>query len=247
MDRVLYVAMSGARQTMQAQAANAHNLANASTTGFREDLLAFSAQELTGPGHASRIYSRLDGSGVNLAPGTQINTGRPLDVAVAGSGWIAVQAPDGGEAYTRAGDLQITATGMLVTGAGYPVLGETGAPIVLPPAERVDIASDGTISIRPLGQTPEALAVIDRIRLVDPAAETLVKGRDGLMRSENGAVAAPDAAVRLNIGVLEGSNVNTVDAMVNMISLSRQFEMQVKMMQTAEENDRASAQMMQIG
>jgi flagellar basal-body rod protein FlgF len=168
-------------------------------------------------------------------------------VAVAGSGWIAVQAPDGGEAYTRAGDLQITATGMLVTGAGYPVLGETGAPIVLPPAERVDIASDGTISIRPLGQTPEALAVIDRIRLVDPAAETLVKGRDGLMRSENGAVAAPDAAVRLNIGVLEGSNVNTVDAMVNMISLSRQFEMQVKMMQTAEENDRASAQMMQIG
>jgi flagellar basal-body rod protein FlgF len=246
MDRVLYVAMSGARQTMQAQAANAHNLANASTTGFREDLLAVSAQELGGPGHASRVYSRLDGAGVNLEAGTQIHTGRPLDVAVAGSGWIAVQAPEGGEAYTRAGDLQITAAGMLVTGAGHPVLGESGAPIMLPPAERVDIASDGTISIRPLGQTPEALAVIDRIRLVDADPKTLFKGTDGLMRSESGP-ATPDAAVRLNVGVLEGSNVNTVDAMVNMISLSRQFEMQVKMMQTAEENDRASAQMMQIG
>lgn len=243
---MLYIAMSGAKQTMQAQAANANNLANVATTGFREDLQAFSSQALTGAGHPSRVYSVTGETGVNLAPGTQVHTGNELDVAVMGEGWIAVQGPDGAEAYTRAGDLRLTPNGMLVTGSGHPVLGDSGAPVSIPPAEKIEIAADGTISIRPLGQTPEALAVIDRIKLVNPDPEQMVKGGQGLMHARDG-VAPPDASVRLAAGVLEGSNVNAIDAMVNMISLSRQFEMQVKMMKAADENDRASAQLMQIG
>ena len=246
MDRLLYIAMSGATQTLRAQASNANNLANASTTGFREDLLAFSAQPLEGPGLPSRVYGVAEGVGVNLAPGTQVHTGNPLDVAVAGEGWIAVQAPDGSEAYTRAGNMRVTESGMLLTGSGHPVLGE-GGPVMIPQAEKVEIAPDGTISIRGVGQPANALTVVDRIRLVKPDPATLVKGGHGLMQSETGVPAVPDASVRVAGGALEGSNVNAIDAMVNMISLSRQFEMQVKMMQTAEENDRASAQMMQIG
>lgn len=246
MDRMLYVAMSGARETMRSQTANANNLANAATTGFREDLLAFSARPLDGPGHPSRVYTAAGQAGVNLAAGPQVQTGNALDVAVQGDGYIAVQAPDGSEAYTRAGNLRITPNGMLVTGAGHPVLGD-GGPVAIPPAEAVEIGADGTISIRPIGQTPEALAVVDRIRLVAPDPAAVEKGGDGLLRLAGGGVAPPDAGVRLASGVLEGSNVNTVDAMVNMIALARQFEMQVKLMQTAKENDEASARMMQIG
>jgi flagellar basal-body rod protein FlgF len=246
MDRLLYIAMSSATQTLRAQATNANNLANASTTGFREDLLAFSAQPLEGAGYQSRVYGVVEGVGNNFAQGAQMQTGNPLDVAVAGKGWIAVQAPDGGEAYTRAGDLRVTQSGMLLTGSGHPVLGESG-PVMIPPAEKIEIAPDGTISIRGVGQAPNALTVVDRIRLVKPDESTLIKGGHGLMLTADGAAAAPDAAVRLTPGALEGSNVNSVDAMVNMISLSRQFEMQVKMMKTAEENDRSSAQMMQMG
>lgn len=244
---MLYIAMSGARQTMQAQAANANNLANVATTGFREDLLAFSSHPLEGPGHLSRVYGVVEPGGVNLAPGTQVQTGHDLDVAVMGEGWIAVQAPDGSEAYTRAGNLRMTPNGTLITGAGHPVLGDSGGPVAIPPAEKIDIAADGTISIRPIGQGPEALAVVDRIRLVNPDPAELMKGEHGLMQLRGGFGAPPDASVRLAAGVLEGSNVSAIDAMVNMIALSRQFEMQVKMMQAAEENDKASAQLMQIG
>ena len=246
MDRMLYVAMSGAKQTMLAQAANANNLANVATTGFREDLLTFSSHPLEGPGHPSRVYGVAGEGGANLAPGTQVHTGHELDVAVNGEGWIAVQAPDGSEAYTRAGNLRVTPNGTLVTGAGHPVLGD-GGPVAIPPAEKIEIGADGTISIRPLGQTPETLAVVDRIRLVNPDPAALAKSGYGLMQLNDGGIAPPDAAVRLATGVLEGSNVNAIDAMVNMIALSRQFEMQVKLMQAADENDQASAQLMQIG
>jgi flagellar basal-body rod protein FlgF len=246
MDRLLYIAMSSATQTLRAQATNANNLANASTTGFREDLLAFSAQPLEGSGFPSRVYGVAEGVGSNFAQGAQMQTGNPLDIAVSGQGWIAVQSPDGGEAYTRAGDLRVTESGMLLTGSGHPVLGESG-PVMIPPAEKIDIAPDGTISIRGAGQAPNALTVVDRIRLVKPDESKLIKGGHGLMLTADGVPAAPDASVRVAPGALEGSNVNSVDAMVNMISLSRQFEMQVKMMKTAEENDRSSAQMMHLG
>lgn len=247
MDRMLYVAMSGARQTMLAQAANAHNLANVNTTAFREDLMAFTSHETNGPGYPSRVYALSEQGGANMNPGSIMATGRDLDVAVSGKGWIAVQAPDGGEGYTRAGDLRITPNGMLVNGAGHPVLGNTGAPVAIPPAEKVEIGNDGTISIRPRGQSPQTLAVVDRIKLVNPDDATLSKGEGGLMRMPAGEIAPPDAAVQLVSGSLETSNVNAVDAMVNMIALSRQFEAQVQMMKTAKENDSAAAQMLRLG
>lgn len=246
MDRMLYVAMTGASQTMQAQAVNSHNLANASTPGFREDLLGFTNVEIEGPGFPTRVYGVLGPESFNQSPGPQLVTGNELDVAIDGEGWIAVQSATGSEAYTRAGNLRITPNGTLVTGAGLPVLGDSGAPIAIPQSEKIEIGIDGTISIRPIGQSPAALAVVDRIKLVRPEADGLVKGADGLVYTKNAQPALSDASVRLATGALEGSNVSSIDAMVNMITLSRQFEMQINLMRTAEENDEASAQLMQI-
>lgn len=245
MDRMLYVAMSGAKQTLVAQAANAHNLANVSTSGFRADLAAFRAMPVFGPGQPTRVYAMAERPGVDLSAGVVSHTGRELDVAVNGEGWIAVQGRDGREAYTRAGDLRVTPNGQLTTGAGLPVLGN-GGPIAIPPYEKLDIGADGTISIRASGQAAAALATVDRIKLVNPPIEELRKGEDGLMRRRDGREADADARVRLVSGSLEGSNVNAVDALVNMLTLQRQFEMQVKMMRTTEETDAAAAQVMRL-
>lgn len=242
MDRMLYIAMAGAKQTMLAQTVNAQNLANVSTSGFREDLVAFASQQVQGSGLPSRVYNTGYSVGSNLEPGSIHTTGNDLDVAISGEGWIAVQAADGTEAYTRAGDLRLDNLGQLTTGAGHRVLGN-GGPIAMPPAETIEIGRDGTISIRPVGQAPNTLAVVDRIKLVNPPANALTKGPDGLMRVGGGDVAA-DAGVTLVSGALEMSNVNAVDALVSMMELSRQFEMQVKMMQTAQENDEASVRLM---
>ncbi len=246
MDRMLYVAMSGAKQMMLAQAVNTNNLVNANTTGFREDLALFESNPLRGPGLPSRIYTQAEHKGVNLASGPMVETGRDLDVAIQGQGWIAVQDAEGGEAYTRAGNLKITALGSLVTADGQAVLGNSGVPIAIPPAAKVEIGRDGTITIQPPGQSPQSLAVVDRIKLVNPDEGLLFKGDDGLIRLRDGSVAEPDAGVTLEAGKLEMGNVNAVEAMVNMISLARQFEMSVKMMNIAKENDAASAQLMRI-
>jgi flagellar basal-body rod protein FlgF len=245
MDRMLYVAMSGANEFMQAQSAIAQNLANVSTTGYRADVISFKSLPLYGTGQPTRVYPLTVTAGVDTSPGTVVSTGRSLDVAVSGQGWIAVQAPDGSEAYTRAGDLRLTETGQLETGSGRPVLGN-GGPIAIPQAESIDIGSDGTISIRPVGQTPQALAVVDRIKLVNPDPAQLTKGPDGLMHTTDGTTAPADADVQLVSGSLESSNVNPVEAMVAMLEMARQFEMQVKMMKTAQDNDASSAQLMQI-
>ena len=246
MDRMLYIAMSGAKETMLSQAVNTNNLANANTTAFRADLDAYTSLQVNGPGHASRAYALDGGRGVDFAPGTLVATGRDLDVAVNGEGWIAVQAPDGSEAYTRAGDLRVDSAGLLTTGTGLPVLGN-GGPVAIPPFDSLVIGADGTITILPTGQNANALAIVDRIRLVKPESTNLVKGEDGLLRTRDGVPAVPDASVQLVSGSLETSNVNGIDAMVNLIELSRQFELQVKMMKTAEENDRQSAQLMRLG
>ncbi|TVS09790.1 MAG: flagellar basal body rod protein FlgF [Gammaproteobacteria bacterium] len=247
MDRLLYVAMSGARETQVAQAVTSHNLANASSHGFRATLAGASHVPLTGPGHAAaRAYAVTEGQGTDFTPGPLMATGRDLDVAIEGEGWIAVQAPDGGEAYTRAGDLRVDAFGLLTNGSGRPVMGD-GGPIALPPFETLEVAGDGTISIRPLGQEAVGLAVVERIRLVNPPAGMLERGEDGLMRLANGAVAEAAADVRLMSGMLEGSNVNVIGSMVEMIQHARSFEIQIKMMGTAEENDRASSDLMRLG
>jgi len=239
MDRMLYVAMSGASETMLAQTANSNNLANANTTGFLSDLQQFRSMPVFGNGFPTRVYALSERPDVDFARGSIQATGRDLDVAVMGDGWISVQAKDGAEAMTRAGDLQIDANGLLLTGTGLPVLGNNG-PIAIPPAEKIEIATDGTISIRPLGQGPNELAVVDRIKLSAPQKVDLEKGMDGLIRLKSGAPAIADVDVRLATGSLESSNVNTVNALVDMIELARKFEMQVKMMKTAEETDAAS-------
>jgi flagellar basal-body rod protein FlgF len=246
MDRVLFLAMSGARQTMEAQAINTNNLANLSTTGFKSDLAQFRSMPVFGPGAPTRVYAMAERPGVDLQPGPIDATGRNLDVAIRGEGWLAVQAPDGTEAYSRAGDLRVSSAGFLETGAGHPVLGNGGAPISVPPAESIQIGADGTISIRPVGQEANVLAEVDRIKLVNPSANELVKGKDGLMRLSSGAQAPADASVNLVSGALETSNVSAVESMVNMIELARQYEMNVKIMQSAKENDTAGNEILRM-
>lgn len=246
MDRVLYVVASGAKQIMHAQTVNSNNLANASTTGFQADLANFDAQYLVGAGMDSRVYSLAEDSGTSFDKGSIQATDRDLDVAVSGDGWIAVQAPDGSEAYTRAGDLRVNINGQLLTGAGHPVLGDAG-PLVVPENEKLEIGTDGTVSVRPVGQQPTVLAEVGRIKLVTPDASQLIKGEDGLLRMADGSVAPASSSATLISGALESSNVNSVEALVNMIDLARQFETAVKVMQTADEMDQQSARMMVLG
>jgi flagellar basal-body rod protein FlgF len=245
MDRMLYVAMTGARETLRAQAANNHNLANASTTGFKADLQAFQARRVAGDGYDSRVYATASTTGFNDTVGALMSTGRDLDVALQGSGYIAVQGLDGREAYTRAGDLRVDAQGQLRTGTGLQVMGEAG-PLSVPPHASILIGGDGTISIVPLGQGPETRAEVGRIKLVNPATDELTKDQDGLFRMKDGSDAPADAGARLAAGVLEASNVSVADAMVNMIELSRRFDLQVRAMRTAEENGTASARLLSL-
>jgi len=245
MDKMLYLAMTGAKQTMVAQAVNSNNLANVSTTGFKADLEQFRSMQVVGEGLPSRIYSMTERPGVDVTPGAINSTGRELDVAINGDGWIAVQAPDGSEAYTRAGELNISSLGILETSSGHAVIGD-GGPIVVPQAEKIEIGIDGSISIRPIGAGANEMAQIGRIKLVNPVAVNLTKGEDGLIRTRDGSTAEADIDVQLVSGAIEGSNVSAIKSMVKMIELSRQYEMQIKMMKTAEENDAATTQMMKM-
>ncbi|KGM08185.1 Flagellar basal-body rod protein FlgF [Methylophaga thiooxydans] len=245
MDRSLYIAMNAAQQTMLAQATNANNLANINTTGFRADFEQFRSMPVFGEGLPSRVYSMTERPGTDYQQGTVQSTGRELDISVQGEGFIAVQGKDGREGYTRAGDLQLTQTGQLVTGTGLAVLGD-GGPIAIPPAEKIEIGSDGTISIRPIGAESNALAVLDRIKLVKPELQDVFKDVDGLMRMQDGSDAPLDATVQVSSGTLEGSNVSAVSALVKMIELQRQYEMQVQMMKTTQENSAESARLMRI-
>jgi flagellar basal-body rod protein FlgF len=244
-DKLLYIAMTGAKEALRAQTANNHNLANASTTGFRADLTAFQSRAVIGSGYASRVYATNATTGWDSTLGAQVSTGKDLDIAVQGDGFIAVQGVDGREAYTRAGDLRVDPTGLLLTATGYQVLGD-GGPLSVPPHSSISVAGDGSISIVPLGQGPETTATVGRIKLVNPPKDLLERGEDGLFRQRDGGDAPADAAVRIASGALESSNVNVADALVNMIELSRQFELQVKAMRTAEENGAASAQLLKV-
>ena len=243
MDKMLYVAMSGAKETLRAQAANSHNLANASTNGFRADLSAFQSRAVTGSGFASRVYATNSTTGWDQTVGAQISTGRDLDVSINGDGFIAVQGHDGREAYTRAGDLMIDANGQLMTKTGLPVLGD-GGPLSVPPNNTLAIAPDGTVSIVPQGQGPQTTASVGRIKLVNPGNANLDRGEDGLFRMRDGSDAPAEATVRLSSGALETSNVNAAQSMVNMIELARNFDLQVKVMKSAEDNGAASAQLL---
>jgi flagellar basal-body rod protein FlgF len=246
MDRLVYVAMSGAAETLRAQTANNHNLANASTTGFRADLSAFQSQAVQGDGFPTRVYATDTTLGWDPTSGELQQTGRELDVAVNGPGWIAVQGSDGREAYTRAGDLRVDVNGQLLTATGRAVLGD-GGPIAVPPHSALSIARDGSISIVPLGQTPTTVATVGRIKLVNPPAAGVERGADGLFRLHDGSDAPADAGVQLVAGALETSNVNIAETMTQMVELARRFDLQVKALRTAEEDAAAATRLLQAG
>lgn len=246
MDRALYTSMTGAKHNTVAQTVHANNLANVATDGFRRDYVAARSMGVWfGDGLPTRVHALAERPATDFGTGVLRETGRDLDVALRGEGWIAVQAPDGSEAYTRDGNLQITALGQLLSGSGLPVLGNAG-PIALPDAAKVEIGSDGTITVQSLGQGPEALAQLDRIRLVNPPEQSLYKGDDGLIRVREGVRVEADATLRLVSGFLEGSNVNAVEAMTEMLGLARQYEVQVKLMRTVDENSEAATRLLQI-
>jgi len=238
MDRLIYLSMSGAKATLQRQDVLANNLANASTNGFRAEMAAFRAVPVLGDGASTRVFALETTLGYDATPGPVQSTGRSLDVAMAGNGWLAVQGLDGTEAYTRAGALQLDSAGQLVTPGGLPVLGD-GGPITLPAGASVTVAADGTVMSTVGEGRPQAAG---RLKLVTPEAP-LARGNDGLFRGADGDLPA-DPAARLQSGALEGSNVNPVEAMVSMISAARQFEHQMKMLKDAEEREKTAAKLL---
>ena len=245
MDRLIYTAMTGANQAFMRQAGVANNLANASTTGFRAMEHRFRAVPVQGSGAPTRAFV-VDASVANVFDqGPMMATGRPLDVAVQGAGWIAVEGANGTEAYTRAGNLQINVNGQLQTASGLNVLGD-GGPIAIPPDNSITISPDGTVSAVPLFGTPNNVNVVGRIKLVNPPENQLERGDDGLFRTPGGVPAEVDENVTLASATLEGSNVDPVDSMVNMISLARQFETQIKMLQTADANAAKASQILSM-
>jgi flagellar basal-body rod protein FlgF len=244
MDKLLYVAMSGAKETLRAQAANNHNLANASTTGFKADLSAFQSRAVSGPGYASRVYAQDNVVGWDSSVGSQQETGNALDVSVNGTGYLAVQDATGNEAYTRAGDLHVDPSGQLLTATGHPVLGDNG-PISVPPYSSITVAKDGSISIVPLGSTAQTNAIVARMKLVNPPANTLQRGADALFHSTSTDPVEADAATTVTPGTLESSNVNIASAMVNMIELARQFDMQIKAVHAADDNAQSATKLLQ--
>lgn len=248
MDKALYIGMSGAKQNMLAQRAHANNLANVSTTGFKKDFAQARSMPVYGEHHPTRAYAMTERPGTDLSAGTLMDTGRKLDVAVEGDGWLAIQNDQGQEVFTRTGSLQIDVNGLMRLPGGEPVLGN-GGPVALPPFENVEIGADGTVSVVPVGGAPDELVEVDRLKLVSPPSGALEKGLDGFMhRKPDQAIDGPeppDASQRVASGFLESSNVNAVEEMISNLQLSRQYEMQVKVMSTAKDNSEATARLLQ--
>ena len=245
MDRLIYTAMTGAAHTLNQKATVSHNLANASTTGYRAETNAFRAVPIYGDGLPTRAFVVDSTTGADFTPGPIQQTDRNLDVAIRGSGWIAVRLPNGEEAYTRHGSLQIGPNGILQTHNGLNVVGDSGV-ITIPQDNRITIAKDGTVSAVPITPLPNTVATAGRIKLVDPPENQLVKGADGLFRMKDGTVPLADVNVTLMDGALEGSNVNLVHEMVSMIALARQFDMQMKMLESAERNAQQASEIMVV-
>ena len=249
MDKALYIAMTGAKHNMRGQTSHANNLANSNTDGFKADFSqARSMPVYNGPGMPTRAYALAELGGTNLTSGTLNQTGRDLDVAIQGEGFIAVQGRDGQEAYTRAGSLDVDNQGILRTASGLIVLGNSG-PINIPPAQKIEIGEDGTISVHAQGQTASALVQVDRIKLIKPPLNTVSKGPDGLFQilsNPPGTAVPADATVRLIGGSLENSNVNAVQELTGLLTLARQYEMHVKMMSTVEKNSESAARLLQL-
>jgi flagellar basal-body rod protein FlgF len=245
MDRLIYTAMTGAKHILEQQATTSHNLANSTTTGFRAQLDSFRAVPVISEGLPTRAYVVDATVGTDFSTGSMQITGRDLDVAVQGKGWLVVQAEDGTEKLTRHGSLKVSENGVLQTQSGLNVVGD-GGPITIPPEVTIAFAKDGTISSIPMGTKPNAVQVIGRLKLVNPPEANLVRDADGLFRTNDGNVPDADAAVTVAGGMLEGSNVNVVESMVTMINLARQFEMQMKLLTNAESNATKASQILTL-
>ncbi|MBW8901405.1 MAG: flagellar basal-body rod protein FlgF [Massilia sp.] len=245
MDRLIYTAASGAKHILEQQATTSNNLANLSTTGFRAQLDTFRAVPVVSEGLPTRAFVVDNTVGADFTAGPLQVTGRDLDVALKGKGWIAVQMQDGTEAYTRNGSLQISPNGILQTANGQTVMGE-GGPIAIPPNTTVSVGKDGSISSLTTDTVPATSTVVGRLKLVNPDEKQLVRGDDGLFRMQDGATAQADPAVTVASGALEGSNVSAVDSMVNMISLARSLETQMSLLKNAENNAAKATQILAL-
>ncbi len=245
MDKLVYTAASGLKAHMASQASIANNIANASTIGFRSDRVVFDRLSVKGSGFETRTTASESVVDADRRAGTVMQTGRPLDIAVTGESWLTVQAPDGSEAYTRRGDLQVAPTGVLETGDGFPVMG-SGGPITVPPYQSMTIASDGTISIVPIGGDANNPQVIDKLKLVSTKGSVTVKGLDNLLHVKGGGVLPEDMEGKLTSGALEGSNVNMTQALVDMIENQRAYEVQANLMKEAKDMDASAASLMRM-
>jgi len=246
-DKLVYTAATGLRAHMAAQAAIANNMANGSTTGFRADRVVFDRIELKGGGAqiAARMPSAEEVTDADRTAGAVQQTGRPLDVAVSGDAWIAVQAADGQEAYTRRGDLEIAPSGVLQTGDGHIVMGQSG-PITLPPASSVSIGADGSITIVPQGADATQTQIVDKLKLASAKGTDTVKGLDNLLYVRGGGTLPEDLDARVQGGALEGSNVNMTQALVDMIENQRSYEVTANLMKSAKDMDESSTSLLRL-
>jgi flagellar basal-body rod protein FlgF len=244
MDRLIYTAMTGANAAAQRQAVLSNNLANASTNGFRAELSTYRAVPLRGDGATTRVFALEATAGHLDLPGPGQRTGRDLDAMPQGNAWFAVQGLDGTEAYTRNGSFEVAQDGTLMTSNGLTVLSDGGAPIAVPPGSQVSIGFDGTLSAKVANQPATN---VGRLKLATPTADApLKRSADSLFRTVGGDPLPNDPNARLQSGVLEGSNVNSVETMVGMIQTARQFEVQMRLLQNAEANDRSAGQLLSL-
>ena len=243
MESILYNVMNGAKTGFTRQTLIGNNLANTNTPGFKADLYAAQSMYLQGTGIGNVAMPVQNANQYNLSPGAIIPTGRDLDVAIEGNGWFAIQDSSGKEAYTQSGNFQITQNGRLVTGSGQPVIGD-GGPISIPPAQRVEIGTDGTISVVPLDGNPDTLAVIDRLKLVKLEGKDIRKTEEGLFRPANGGAVQPDASLSVVTGAINGSNANPIEQMVLMIEANREYEQNMKLMQNVDDNHNRLTQLL---
>lgn len=245
MDKLLYVSMTGASQNMIQQNIQANNLANVDTGAFKADFSQARSMPVFGEHYPTRVYAMTEQPGTDFSAGRVVETGRDLDLIIKEGGWFTVLDAEGKEAFTRNGNLSIDTSGLVQTQAGQALVGG-GGPLILPEFEKIEIGTDGIISIRPIGQGPEGLAEVAQIKLVKPDLNTLEKGPDGLFRRKDGATEPVSSEVKIQTGFLESSNVNPISALMEIISLQKQFEMQVKMMDKADTLDQSTAKIIQF-
>ncbi|MBK7050253.1 MAG: flagellar basal body rod protein FlgF [Rhodoferax sp.] len=244
MDRLIYTAMTGANAAAHRQAVLSNNLANASTNGFRAELSTFRAVPVRGEGASTRVLALEATAGHLNTPGSAQRTGRSLDAMAEGNAWFGVQGLDGTESYTRGGSFEVSPEGTLQTSSGLTVLSDGGSPISVPAGAVVSIGFDGNLSAK-VGNQPAT--GIGRLKLATPTADDpLKRGADGLFRATSGDPLPNDANARVQVGMLEGSNVNTIETMVGMIQTARQFEVQMRLLQTAESNERSADKLLSM-